>query len=448
MTENALLPHARDYGELLLALVLEDQLWALRRVETLRLQDDVTVNVRVSTDYDLALTEGGRTYRALLENGTLPRLLLPLGFLAKKPLNDFSIIDQDGKPISFLTQEETALVSIAALESLAEEKLQRQPLSSEVSLFISELVNADESEGERLVSEIETRAQGREEWADFDTLWSNIEFRYLATNLAQSFIAIAVLPVREGWPTRHIVKYSYVTSLVWNWSTVNSGENKLVDILLVRLALRPAKAQLAIPLVSNSRSYHSDIEAPSNLELRLAQITQTRPGTDTKTLRKYVGKFTRVHLNVRAGSYGAIFDHQLHLEISPQRRGFIRDSMGATIFSTAALLVMLLFVHQGGHRSSTSAVPLITIVPGLLAAYLSRPTEHPLASRLYFGLRCVLALSALLAWFAAVVSVLNLNEGLTKVLVALLFAVSLGCSSLAILAYRAATGPAVSDKEA
>jgi hypothetical protein len=446
MTRDPLTLHARDYGELLLALVLEAQIWVLRRVETLRIEDDNTVNVRVSTDYDLTLTEAGETYTDLLAEGALPRLLLPLGFLAKKPLHDFSLTNQDGKAVSFLSQEETAPISIAALESLAEDLLDVDELPQVVREFIVNVVEADEIEGEQLILEVETVSAGRSDWLAMTTLWAHPEFKYVATNLARSFIAIASLPKESAEIQRCIIKYAYVTTLPWNWSSVGADDVRLIDAVLVRMALRPAQASLDIPLVSNSRSYHVDVEAPANLELRSASIEQSREGI-VKTLRKYKGKFTRAHLNVREGSYGTVFEHKLILQVAPQRRGFVRDAMAATLFSFIALLAVFYFVRQGSHSATSVPIPAITIIPGLLAAYLSRPTEHPLASRLYFGLRCVLALSALLAWLAAAITVINVTDAVLEAGLAGLCVASLACVLIAVAAYRAATGVAGAVKE-
>jgi hypothetical protein len=432
---------ANNYGALILALTLAAQTWALRRVETLRIKDDLTVNVRVSTDFDLTLTKSGRLYSELLKKGALPNLLLPLGFLAKKPLHDFSVTDQSGKPISFLTREETAPISVAALEFLAVDLVGENALTDFTRKFIADLVSADDVEGEKLIAEVQTLPSTREDLMAIRELWGHPEFRYIATNMARSFIAIAVLPGGPQDLSRRIVKYSYVTDLPWSWSSVRNSEESLLNTILIRLALRPARATIEIPLVSNSRSYHADLEAPGNLEIRLAQISRSRDSRET-VLRQYEGKFPRVHMNVQGGSYGTVFKHELLMEISPQRRGFIRDSMFATIFATLALVAVYAFTQLSSHGSSASPIPLVTIVPGLLAAYLSRPTEHPLASRLYFGLRCVLALSALLAWMAAVVILVEVPEPVTNMIIALLMVVSVGCSALAVAAYKAATGPA------
>jgi len=429
----------RDYGTLILALTLQAPEWILRRVETLRIVDDITANVRVSTDYDLRLTGAGPVYKSFIDNNDLPQLLLPLGFLAKEPLHDFSLFDQSGNPVSFLTQEETSPISIAAVEYLAAFLLNTQDIPPSISTFIRSVVDLGPEEGEALVLQNKLLGASQDDRRTFSALIANPEFRYVITNLARSFIAIAVLPGDAKHFERRILKYSYVITMPWDWSSVRSGKRGLLGRGLMRLALRPSDVKLEVPLVSTSRSYHADVEAPANLELRQAEIGR-KHGTEDAILQQYKGKFTRAHLHLREGTFGVTSAYELRLKVSPQRRGFIRGAAAATVFSTLALLVVLLFIGQIDHTDSASPIPIITIVPGLLAAYLSRPTEHPLASRLYFGLRCVLALSALLAWLAAVATVLNLDGTLLRVVMVCLMGLSLMCSVIAVTAYVRASG--------
>ncbi len=95
---------ARDYADFLGPLLKDSPIWVFRRVEAVRFIDDESMRLQVSTDFDLSATSMGREYLAFLRDGFLPAPLLPIGLLAKRPLEDFDLRDWDGKAITLLTQ--------------------------------------------------------------------------------------------------------------------------------------------------------------------------------------------------------------------------------------------------------------------------------------------------------------------------------------------------------
>lgn len=105
-----------EYAPYLLGLSLRMPSWVMRRVESIQLIDDTSQRHRVSMDFFLREEETvGQEYVDLIVAGLLPAVIIPVAFLAKKPLAEFNLTGHDGKPLSLLPQAEATDLAVAML---------------------------------------------------------------------------------------------------------------------------------------------------------------------------------------------------------------------------------------------------------------------------------------------------------------------------------------------
>ena len=158
--------------------------------------------------------------------------------------------------------------------------------------------------------------------------------------------------------------------------------------------------------MSFSDSYHLEIAAPPDLEIDAAQLRFERAVVGKDVMPENVtdgGRLQRAHLYV--SHVGSEFRAKAFIYFRRQRDAFLWSA-----FLTALLVVALLAVgltrlddligDQHANQSQTAAA-LLLITPTLLAAYLARPGEHRLASKILIGVRCLVVGTA----FCAVVAV-------------------------------------------
>jgi len=111
----------------------------------------------------------------------------------------------------------------------------------------------------------------------------------------------------------------------------------------------------------------------------------------------------------------------VRLDASPRERRILKFSYRAVLESPGVLSgalasigfrrVSLLFdVPALGTSASYHFEAILLVIPGLLSLLASRPGEHRLASRFFFGTRVLVAVSGLLAYSAAATLAIALDE--------------------------------------
>src|SRR5215218_1958744 len=111
-----LTPRERVIGTNTLRLVLTWPSWVHRRVESIALQDPVTVLRRVSVDFTLLPNLATVIRDGLGE----PIYFVPLTFLKKLPLTNFDLQDETGAALPLLTRQRNSILATSMLISMAE----------------------------------------------------------------------------------------------------------------------------------------------------------------------------------------------------------------------------------------------------------------------------------------------------------------------------------------
>jgi hypothetical protein len=153
--------------------------------------------------------------------------------------------------------------------------------------------------------------------------------------------------------------------------------------------------------VGTARSYHIELEAPEDVEFIGARLTAEDPGRDDDEPRRVRSTTTerqRVHLQV-SGAPPAVTG-PVWVQVRAVRAGFLRSAL-----VLSALVAALLAVGEERLPVITSkaeaAAALLLAIPTLLAAFLIRPGEHEMVSRMLVGVRALLVGSAACTLVAA-----------------------------------------------
>jgi hypothetical protein len=395
-----------DEGTVFLWLLRNPRAWVHRRVETCAFVDDRWSRRWISIDCTPPEQIEGQSTVGLLD-------CVPLALLAKRPLRGFDLRDADGRALSVLTSDENTEISYRALAgfagSLIEEEIEQvvlddlrdivSPSRTATLRGLASMYGATEEK-----SKSPATKQRRQ-------LISHGAFASTASELGENFLLLTPLCGELG--VRRIYKYGFEDPLerqsdVWRGTAA-------------RLGLTAARLVLELPAARSAGSFHCEIEAPPDLEITKAKIDRdvifqaNLAGLDHKESRRKKRQAAALNRSLEPRDGGGIARAHLRLprtdlEIGPRptaivwlrsrRIGFLRPAL-VTCLLTSALLIAarqrLAVIEKEVEPAST----LILIIPGLLAAYLSRPGEHALASSLLVGVRVMLALCGLCAVTAA-----------------------------------------------
>ena len=124
----------------------------------------------------------------------------------------------------------------------------------------------------------------------------------------------------------------------------------------------------------------------------------------------------------------------IELGVSIRHAGLLVAALGTALL-TALMVTAGLAGIDGLARNADAGSALLLAVPGVLAGYLLRPGEHRLVSKLFGGLRAMVALSALCALTAAGSVVIGLDGELLRLVWAVMCALSWTSTLLIALAF-------------
>ena len=387
--------------------------WIHRRIETCAFVDDRWSRRRVSLDFTVPTKLSG----AYLD-------CVPLALLGKRPLRGFDLRAADGSALSALTTQENIAVALRALTTLAELVLGVQ-LREEVVENLQAIVAPQKRATLGALNLMYRATVGPGGDAAEDQrreLMRSREFESLANELAQNFILLT--PRSGAIGERQIIKYSFEDPL--------RRSRRPGHWPAERLGLIGARLALDLPAAKSAGSFHCEIEAPPDLEITRARINRDAVyRADLKGLsfsqrrisrrRALVfnrsleardgGGITRAHLRLPRTDLPIGARPRAIVWLRSRRTGFLRPAFATCLLTTLLLAAgsrRLGVLQQEAEPAST----LMLLIPGLLAAYLSRPGEHVLASSLLLGVRIVLLVSGVCAVAAAALLIARLKPAI------------------------------------
>jgi hypothetical protein len=198
----------------------------------------------------------------------------------------------------------------------------------------------------------------------------------------------------------------------------------------------------SLPSVGFGGTFHLEVTAPAGTQLRRAELKAVEKPDEDKPMkvkrsvaRRYARNVARAHLYLggdRKGTWGVG-----SMAIKPKSSTVIR---GAALSSCAIVLLLLVALAFGGGlgEDSQTAIAILLLAPGIVAAVAGQPFEHTVTSEMVFGLR-LLALSVAAVAVAAA-ALLSAHQSFCDqpVFWALLLLAAAGTAAILLGAWRLA----------
>lgn len=253
-------------------------------------------------------------------------------------------------------------------------------------------------------------ARLRRAWA---VLRADTAFNDLLEILRDNFVLTAVLS--EPHVARRILKFSYISDYAPN------GQARASQRLRSWLGLRQTHLIFLTPTATLASSYHFELAAPRDLDILRVAFHALPDGDDAGEVQ-FGGTSTRIGSDDSAVGDVGHLDAPDDLVDDPGLAtvpGVIADlraqprGLPRAAFLTAALIFLVLVAFHlnltavGDQNRSQIAAAVLLLGPTVFAAFLIRPDEHPLASRLLNGLRVLVLVIGATAVIGAVLTVLK-----------------------------------------
>jgi hypothetical protein len=433
--------HHREAGD-------SEPCWIHRRTEQFEVLDDQRVLRRVALDFELPDT----VYDVAVDRATVPKV--PITLLMKAKLLNFEMRDDQGNPIPSVRRIESSTLAADGLAQWIPPEVLR-----EVTWFEAEIKKRT-PDASRLAAlrelVLDPDRQPPDEYGALQPLMRTA-LGSVSVDLIRSYLLL--VPYDTATPGRRIITLSWEEPLRQHPRDIF----RIVDWLLGRLGWRHAEIYITVPGVLESRSHHSEIAAPPELEISRAQLwiggrcVDAEGGGlarahlhdsrgDSAATRRSRHKQLPVAIGVAVGvavMIGAALLHgwrgllyaspvlilatwwpvqwlrpvstepHLLVQLRVRRSGFLRAAL-ATTWLTTALLVGARLRLDDILRQVEASATVLALVPGLLAAYLVRPGEHALAASHLVGVRAFLILSGASAIGAGALLLAQLDPETTE----------------------------------
>jgi hypothetical protein len=359
----------RGAGDALAALLLAEEAWVHRRVETLDVVSAEVVRRQVSVDFALP-----GPLRAALQVGE-GQCLVPLALLRKQILRHFDLRNEAEEPVPVLARDHTMLLAGAALLSQAADAL--PGLHPALTGLLLDVVRApDEVTGRERLAALEA---GAEEDPGVAAVLAHEPTARLLADLAESYPLLGVL---SDSGRRRVVKYRYDSFLAArpDWRVAGG--------------ISPLVIRLGVPAAARGARYHAEVVLPYELRSVGAALLDE----EADAVYDEDPDADRVALYAAAVPRGA--RPRVDVAIRPQRRGLPSAALGVACVVTAVLGAG---VAAGELRAAVAGPPITVLLAAsaLFAGAVVRAGEHRMVQELFAGPRRALVVAGLAALAAA-----------------------------------------------
>ena len=388
-------PDAKLIGALTGRLLLQWDQWVHRRVERATFCDENVLRRSVSVDFTLP---HWFHYNRNTPTDGKARQLVPLGFLRKGVLVNFSLQSESGVSLPLLTAPQNAQVAEATLQALAQSVLGRRPPRSIRSDLRSLVRDSPAHATETHYRLFMSRDKARKER---EVLNSSRRFVNAAALFRDHFLALSMLTI--GWRERRVLHLSYEDELQEVRAAGKSDQlRRMVDLAVGR----PRLVNLEVPAANQTDSYHLEVEAPDGLMVSGRESFHFLADGTAVERRYRGGNYRRAHFHFTDVPPGSAADVTLYL--MPRRSTIMR---GATLTSAmAGLAVGLLAWRVPGPGDSEVASATLLALLSLIGLVVMRSGEGEMATTLLFPLRALAVVPAALAMGAALFIVGHFEE--------------------------------------
>ena len=403
--------------------------WIKRRVEQLEILDTRAVRWRVGIDFEVPLKA------PVVLVGSEEFRLIPLTTLPKGDLVSFDLRDEYGKALWLPTSDETNLRFGRALVVTARRILKLTALPGRLEQELMRIVARPPSEhkeeyrpfaaaADRLdinVGSLEKKVHDAPSWLDWwqarralaaasakkraaekalgnlnddvrnavCQLMTDLSFRNLLEELAHNYIVhVAILAEPMD---RRIIKMKSERRVTF-WPPRKSRLRRLLQSLGWRCW------PLDVLIGGGGGSHHLEVAAPTGVDIVriVARPTYTDRHEPNAPVLRTSGFSPHVHIRIPATSP---FRYRATIHVRTSRSGWLFASLLvgiviAVVMVLGRLNLAALFKISAGAASAEAgtAATLLLALLGAVATWLTRPGEHPLASRLLLLVRGLMLL--------------------------------------------------------
>jgi hypothetical protein len=380
---------------------LKDAPWLRRRVETVRFLDIDTVVRRTTLDVGVADVEQATASCPVFPD----RPLVPLAMIKKDLLVDFDLRDRQGSALAVAPRDIDTFFAWSALSANADRVLgsSLQTASDTVSKHLRNLAFSFPHPDDEFSDSVLSSWEVPPSWPNNDRqVWSALESDERFVRLLREFTFNFILMTQlETGSAIQLVKFSYQQHLPYS------------ELLLPeRLGLRATELAIVAPSVGWARSYHMQIEAPQDMVLTDVVLVRVErdPAVQPTSAESYEARLSAESAQVYTTSTMKPAEHVVGVTMRVPIVGYLR-AIWLTALATAAVLGIGYWqmdrVEAAVQQRADAAVALLLVAPSLLAAYLVRPGEHAIASRLLRPTRYAIAATGGLSYAAASLLVLG-----------------------------------------
>ena len=394
---------ARGAGDALAALVLAEESWVHRRVETLDVLSEEIARRQVSVDF--ALPDALRPALRVGEG----QAVVPVALLRKQILRNFDLRNEAEEAVSVLARDHTGLLTGAALLAQASDAV-RDLGPGLAGRLLAVVRSPDATSGRERLAALEAAAEHDVAVA---ALFAHEPTARLLGDLAENYPLLAVL---DDTARRRIVKYRYDSFLA-----ARPGWR-------VAVGLDPLVIRLSVPAAARGARYHAEVALPEELRSVGAALLDDETGE----VHDEDPDADRVALYAADVPLGA--RPEVVVAIRPQRRGLPSAALGVAV----VVCLVLASGAFGGRLSAAVAGPPIAVLlaaSAVFAGAVVRAGEHRMVQELFAGPRRALVAAGMAAVIAA--TALAFQFGVVTWIWRAAFAVALAAAAvLALFVWR------------
>lgn len=391
--EKGLAPHdARRIGLMTAGLLFPWNRWVHRRVERLHFCDEDSIHHDVSIDFTLPYW-----FHRLRETkpGEARRQLVPLGFLSKGALVNFSLRDEDDGSLPLLTTPQNAQIAEALLLRLATRALghePKNPILCDIRSVVRESPAQAREAFSRLLGETDVAHTER------SRLSNDSSFSETASLFVEEFLALSMIEIAPH--QRRIVHLSYETSFWENKMSFWRNPLASVGTQLSMAAGRPRTTFIAVPSVSEAASYHLEVEAPDGHTISGHESFQWVGGA--LITQRAPGGYRRAHFHFTQTPNRR--NAAMIVRLQPRQSTIMRPALLTSLIALAATVsIALRFQEIRVAHGDETATAILLVATSIVGLVIARSGESEMATALLLPLRVLAVFPALLAFAAAVI---------------------------------------------
>lgn len=346
----------------LLDVVVGRNRWIHRVVETITFIDDYRFSRHVSVDLTIPTWPGYLQCESVLPDNTY---IVPLALLKRRNLVRFDVVDESNAALPVITKAQQTILDEAMLLSARE--LQKTSPSDDAQSLLDGLT----------------------------------------AELDGAFFLCVLVCARPG--QRRVLKYSYEDSP----GSSKRGEIDLLWWLLRRLGWLATPVDIPCPEFWYGGSYHVEAALPDELFFERGRLVASRPGKQEQKSDELDAQANSERLHLHPTRVAPFENRDVHLRAAVRMRpdGLLSAALLVGMLTSALFVAGLLLRLEKASSNGDVTAALLLALPGVFGAYVFRPGEHKLVSRVATGVRWVVGLLVLASFGGAGLVAIRFESG-------------------------------------